>query len=227
VNFVIDSKIQDRHCVSLPDARGAFGTLFVPCGCHSSSQYQWFVAQSEHRQERLALQWIRRLGLCAWLPEFSPVKRRSALRRPLTEAPRYQYGQRDLSADPHIRPLFRTYLLFEADLAEDLWRGVYSQPGVSAVLGTRFGPEPVPQAAMDVLWKQCAADGVIYEARPDAGRKPIGRSTAVRLTDDFDPRFAGLEGIVEYTNAQRVNILLEILGREVRLSAQRRYVEQI
>ncbi len=47
-------------------------------------------------------------------------------------------------AEHRIKLLFPRYVLFQADLtSQDRWRGLYTQPGVETLLGTR-GELPTP-----------------------------------------------------------------------------------
>jgi len=150
---------------------------------------------TEFGQEKTAERAVRGLGLCTWLPKHFA-------------------GGRE-------RPLFPAYLFAQADLSADPWRGIYRQRGVATILGTQHErPAVVPAAALAVLWADCAANGVIYPKTdvPRAPLPPIPPGAEVTVAAGA---FAGLRGICQMTDRDRVTILLRILGREARVTMPR------
>ena len=98
------------------------------------------------------------------------------------------------------------------------------------ILGTRSTrlerPASVPASVLDILWRQCAADGVIYPPEPLVADRatPIPCGTTVLLASGA---MIGLTGICQWSDGKRVRLLLEILGRGVRVTVPRSSVEAI
>ena len=113
-----------------------------------------------------------------------------------------------------IKPLFPSYLFCQVNLAEEAWRRIYRTRGVVTILGTRYErPRTVPNAAMQELWARVDADGLISE-RPGPPDLLPGAGVV------FGPGSV-LTGICEKSSAERVTILFQLLGREVRTTVPR------
>jgi hypothetical protein len=182
---VIDAKINPARDASSTDARGALFP-FVPCGCQRGPGFHWYCVNTEFHQEVLALQQLRTLGFCTWLPQ---------------EAPK----------DSPIRPLFARYLFVQFDRADDGWREIYSRRGVVTILGTSSGrPACMPAGALESLWEQCHPNGVIY---PDpVETSPAVPALVVRRAK---PLPTGFEHITQWSASSRLAILLRTLNGEV------------
>ena len=175
---------------------------FVPTGYQQSAAFCWLCVFTVSGSETLADVRLRQLGLCTWLPLY------------MRRDPR---PQRD-----RIRPIFHRYLFVQADLGATMWRGIYRTPGVVTVLGTHHErPARVPDAALALLWADCGPNGVIYPPAP-AAAVAIPSGSSVRLTGGA---FAGLVGICHLSSAERVRIMLQVLGRDVSMSVPRDRVE--
>jgi len=178
---------------------GAPVGAFVPCGCRSEPSFQWLCVNTEFGRETLADQELRTLGLCTWLPSH------------------LQRGR--------IRPLFPRYLFVQADRGAELWRRIYRTRGVVTVLGSGR-PARVPAVVLEVLWRQCAPNGVSYPPEP----VPVDRTSlippgaAVLIADGV---MVGLTGICQWSDGKRVRLLLEILGRGVDVTVPRSSVDAV
>lgn len=193
---MVDNHIEKAAPAGIAEARGP-PLPFVPSGCHWEPGYRWLCVHTIPGGEILALQSLRKLGLCTWLPEH-------------------------LSAGGRICPLFPRYLLVQADLGADVWRAIYRTPGVKTILGTHHErPASLPAHALASLWRQCAANGVIYPAEPPAKTRPIVILPGTVLELAAGP-FVARTGVCEWSERERVAILLTVFGREVRVIVPRR-----
>lgn len=155
---------------------------------------RWYVVHSHAQGEARASAHLARQGFETWLP----MHRR-----------RIRHARRAVSA---LRPLFPRYLFVRLDLAAEPWRSVLSTVGVAAVVGAEGRPQAVPEAVVAELKSRADAAGVVE----------LGPAHPFRKGDRV--RFAGgalrhVEAILEAaTDAERVAVLLDLMGRSVRLT---------
>jgi transcriptional antiterminator RfaH len=153
---------------------------------------RWYVVRSQPHAERRARQNLERQGYEAWLP-LCRRRRRHARRVELV-----------------LRPLFPRYLFVAFDLETTPWRPMLSTFGVSGVIQGPEGPLPVPEPVIAGLRARADEAGVLALDPP--AYQPGAR---VRITSG---PLADLEGIFQVrTDAERVAILLRLMGREVRV----------
>jgi transcriptional antiterminator RfaH len=178
---------------------GAPVGAFVPCGCRGEPAFQWLCVNTEFGRETLADQELRTLGLCTWLPSHLLRDR--------------------------IRPLFPRYLFVQADRGAELWRRIYRTRGVVTILGSGR-PASVPASVLEILWQQCAPNGVIYPPKP----VPVDHTTPIPCGSSVllaSGAMIGLTGICQWSDGKRVRLLLEILGRGVAVTVPRASVEAV
>lgn len=151
----------------------------------------WFVVQTHPRGEERALINLGRQGFEAYLPKY--LKRRRHARKVETVA----------------TPLYPRYLFVSAESALSRWRSIHSTFGVSRLLCRRDVPESVP-------------DGVIagLRRREEGGLVRLARRTyaageRVRILDGVFADHLGL--YEEMKDEERICVLLELLGRKVRI----------
>lgn len=153
---------------------------------------RWYVVQTQaHAEERARLN-LERQGYAAWLPLYRKARRHAG------------------RSETVLRPLFPRYLFVSLDREREPWRAVLSTFGVSRFVGGAEGPEPVPEAVIEGLRARAGPDGLFaLRARLKAGDR-------VRIAQG---PFAELEGVFQAaSDAERVLILLRLLGREVRVA---------
>lgn len=154
---------------------------------------QWYVVHTQPQHELRADVNLRRQGFTTYLPRY--LRRRRHARR----------------TDTVVRPLFPRYLFVGIDLARDRWRAIQSTFGVSHLVLTGEEPTPLPGGVIEEIRSRESEDGYVVLGLP-AGLKPGSR---VRLTDGI---FAESRGILDrVADDRRVAILLDLLGREVRV----------
>jgi transcriptional antiterminator RfaH len=153
---------------------------------------RWYVVQTQPHAEAKAAMHLARQGFVAYLPRY--LKRRRHARKIET-----------VSA-----PLFPRYLFVAVDTSAQRWRSIQSTIGVSHLVGK---DEPT-----------ALADKIIEELRgreDDKGfiqllsRPRFSPGDAVRVLDGV---FAACLGLYEsMADTERVAVLLDLLGRKVRV----------
>jgi transcriptional antiterminator RfaH len=154
---------------------------------------RWYVVQTHSHKELRAAQNLNRQGFATYLPRCSR-KRRHARR-----------------TDVVLRPLFPRYLFVALDLAHDRWRSVQSTFGVNHLLTAGDEPLPIADELVDEIRAREDENGLVVLGLPPG----IGVGSKVRLIDGI---FAEEQGILErIAGSRRVSILLQLLGRDVRV----------
>jgi transcriptional antiterminator RfaH len=154
---------------------------------------RWYVVQTHPHAEVKAMLHLRRQGFAVYLPRY--LKRRRHARR--------------IETVPS--PLFPGYLFVAIDMGTQRWRSINSTVGVARLVCN--GGEPAA-AAVGVV------DGLIH--REDANhfirlepRPRFAPGDRIRVLDGVFSACLGLfEGM---TDAERAAILLDLLGRKVRV----------
>jgi len=158
-----------------------------------SSRPHWYVAQTQPNAENKAVINLGRQGFVTYLPRYLK-RRRHARRSEIVPA-----------------PLFPRYLFVQIDVAMQRWRSIYSTFGVSQLIGHSDTPTPVSDHVITTLrLREDEAGYIQLEHRP-----------AFRVGDKIqvlDGVFADCLGLYEgMKDSDRVAILLDLLGRKVRV----------
>jgi transcriptional antiterminator RfaH len=155
---------------------------------------RWYVVQSHPNAEQRALAHLERQGFPTYLPRF--LKRRRHARR----------------VEIVPAPLFPRYLFVGIDLATQRWRSIFSTGGVSRLICQGEQPAAIPERVIDSLKLREDADGYV-QLDHRAGFRTGDR---IRILEGAFVDCLGLyEGMRE---SQRVAILLDLLGRKVRVT---------
>ncbi len=154
---------------------------------------QWFVVQTHPNGEIKAALNLRRQNFSIYLPQYLKL-RRHARRRDWVRA-----------------PLFPRYLFVSLDLGADRWSAVRSTMGVSHLICNGNDPVPVPDAIIGAIRAREDAQGIVSLNRV----VPLRRGESVRvLAGAFSDQVAIFDC---ETAADRVRVLLNLLGRIVRI----------
>ena len=158
-----------------------------------SSGHRWYVVQTHPHAESKAQMHLSRQGFSTYLPRY--LKRRRHARR----------------FEIVARPLFPRYMFVAIDIATQRWRSVCSTIGITRLVCQGDRPAAVPDAVVDGLRRDEDSAGFIrLPVRP--AFKP---GETVRVLDGVFSTCLGLfEGM---TDGERVAILLDLLGRKVRV----------
>jgi len=154
---------------------------------------RWYVAHTQAREEEKARVNLVRQGFTAYLPQYR--KRRRHARR----------------VDWIRAPLFPRYLFVAMDIACTRWRAVSSTFGVSHLVCHGDRPVPVPHGVVEEILARNDENGLI----PVEPRVPFRKGDAVQVVAGaLADRIGLFEGV---TDEERVILLLDLLGRQVRV----------
>jgi len=155
--------------------------------------HRWYVAQTHAHAETKAAMHLRRQGFETYLPRY--LKRRRHARRTETVA----------------APLFPRYLFVAFDASCQRWRSIQSTFGVTHLVCTGEDPATLPNEIIEKLRHREDEHGFI---RLNTAAQ-FARGDKIQVVDGVFSLCSGLfEGI---TDSERVTILLELLGRKVRV----------
>jgi transcriptional antiterminator RfaH len=153
---------------------------------------RWYVVQSQPNAENRAVMHLERQGFATYLPRY--LKRRRHARR----------------VDIVPAPLFPRYLFVAIDMTMQRWRSIYSTIGVAQLICNGDVPTAVPDEVVTTL-----------KAREDAVGFIRLEPRSFRLGDKIrilEGVFADCLGLYDgMTDRDRVTILLDLLGRKVRV----------
>jgi len=153
---------------------------------------RWYVVQTHPHAEARAAHQLERQGFASYLPRY--LKRRRHARR--------------LEIVP--APVFPRYLFVTIDLAAQRWRAIHSTVGVSQLVCHGSDPAPLADHVIAQL-RDREVDGFVR--LPARSRFSPGDSVRV-----LDGAFASCIGLFEgMRDGERVAILLDLLGRKVRI----------
>lgn len=153
---------------------------------------QWYAVHAHAHGENKAVAHLRRQGFETYLPRY--LKRRRHARRIETVA----------------APVFPRYLFVSIDVATQRWRAIQSTVGVVGLVRNGEALAPVPPQVIAALKQREDERGFIQLS--DKPRFSPGDQ--VRVVDGV---FSDCHGMFEGGDQDRVSILLDLLGRKVRL----------
>jgi len=162
---------------------------------------RWYVAQSHVHAELKAAMHLGRQGFEVYLPRYR--KQRRHARR----------------IDVVAAPLFSRYLFVSIDRGAQRWHSIQSTIGINRLVGNGDEPGTVAPEIIKGLWDREDADGfVLLEQRPR-----FSQGDQVRISDGaFCDRLGLYE---EISGHHRSAILLDLLGRKVRVVLDSRVIE--
>lgn len=155
---------------------------------------RWYVVHTQPNAERKACAHLLRQGFEIYAPHYR--KRRRHARR----------------VETVIAPLFPRYLFVAVDTATQRWRSIQSTIGVSRLVCNGDVPAPVPDEVLAQLRAQEDGAGLI---KVDTTPR-FARGDKIRILDGLFSACIGW--FEEVTDSERVSILLDLLGRKVRVA---------
>jgi transcriptional antiterminator RfaH len=158
---------------------------------------RWYVVHSHPASEAKAMENLERQGFAAYLPRYRKLRR---------HARRHEQV---------MRPLFPRYLFVAVDLMQQRWRPILSTIGVADVVRRGDVPTAVPDDVIEAI--RAGEDAGAFDDIGAVGR--LRRGDSVQLVAgpfaDCVGRFCRL------SDADRVIVLLDLLGREIRAEVPR------
>jgi transcriptional antiterminator RfaH len=158
------------------------------------TQARWYVVQTQPNGEAKAAQNLQQQGYRIYLPRY--LKRRRHARK----------------VDTVAKPLFPRYMFVAIDPASQRWRSIQSTFGVARLVCNGDEPAMVPDGVVQAIRAREDDRGFIaLDAKPAFAPGDKVRVLAGAFMDS-----AGLfNGLADH---DRVSILLDMLGRKVRVS---------
>lgn len=154
---------------------------------------RWYVVHSQPSAEPKATWHLRNQGYEVYLPRYLK---------------KIRHARRTMMAP---RPLFPNYLFVSMDLDVTRWRAIRSTVGVAGLVCTGDRPAPVPVGIVEEIRQFEDLSGMVHPPKPDG----FAKGQRVQIEEGA---FDGLTGLVEgMSDAERVILLLDLLGREVRI----------
>lgn len=158
----------------------------------TESLRRWFVAKTHPNAEPKALFHLQRQGFEVYLPRY--LRRISHARR--------------ISWQP--RPLFPTYIFVSMTGSEQRWRAINSSVGIAHLICDARGPVSVPRGLVEQIQAEEDESGLVLTGR----KVPFEKGAEVQV---ISGPFADHIGRFDCTtDDQRVVILLDLMGRQVK-----------
>src|SRR3989338_8978188 len=156
---------------------------------------QWFVSHTQPLKEIVAQIHLLEQGYEVYLPRFKKLKKHA---RKVEEV---------------LSPLFPRYIFICMDISTTQWRQINGTRGISYLLtGSSGKPSFISTKIIESLKAQEEAPGVV----PLHSVTTLCVGDKVLLTEGmFKDQLAVLE---KFTDTYRVQVLLSLLGKDVRLS---------
>jgi transcriptional antiterminator RfaH len=156
--------------------------------------FRWYVVQTQPHAEGKAARHLNRQDFVTYLPRY--LKKRRHARR----------------VDEVAAPLFPRYLFVSMDVATQRWLSIRSTFGVTQLVCHGDRPAAVPDEVIEALRRREDASGLVkLDRRPQfaPGQKV---SVLYGAFQDCCGLYEGMSG------KERVAILLDLLGRKVRIN---------
>lgn len=152
---------------------------------------RWYVVHTKQNGERTAEANLVRQGFRSYCPQISAIP-----------------------AKVQRVPLFPRYMFVELDLDADPWRSVNGTIGVVGLV--QFGPKPspVPPGVVEDIMRREGEDGLIVLPHP---YPRLQAGDEIVLSNGPLDRQLGI--IHRLTGPRRAEILLQLMGREVKVTA--------
>lgn len=159
-----------------------------------SATSAWYVVQTQIQAEAKAAANLVQQGFEIYLPRYLKTSRH-ARRVNIVRA-----------------PLFPNYLFVRIDMESQRWRAINSTVGVQRLIGSESMPARIAADIVQGLKEHEQTDGFLSIVSP-AARFKAGDAVRV-LRNGFDSCRGTFQG---KTENERVEVLLEMLGRKVRV----------
>jgi len=173
-------------------------------GGAANAEPNWYVVHTQPNSERQAAEHIARQGFTTYLPRY--LKKRRHARR----------------VDVIAMPFFPRYLFVAIDVGQQRWRAINSTFGVSRIVASGGEIHPVMRGVVEAIKAREGPDGYLDYAAPVARFKP---GAPIRVVNGPFEACCGLfEALTEH---ERVAILLDLLGRKVRVILDAHAVEAL
>ncbi|MCR4378468.1 MAG: transcriptional activator RfaH [Rhodospirillales bacterium] len=152
----------------------------------------WYVVRTKSRCEDRSAWHLENQGFEVYLPHYRKQVRHAR------------------SVKSVLRPLFSGYLFVHMDLDQQRWRAINGSVGVISLVPSGDAPKPIPNEIVDHIRAREDKSGAVSLA-------PHGlqKGDKVHMREGALAEYAAL--LEEVCDEKRVILLLNLMGREVRL----------
>lgn len=155
---------------------------------------RWYAVQTQSCAEEKARFHLSAQGFHVYLPRFSKQRRHAR------------------KVETVLRALFPGYVFVELDLEVDQWRSINGTVGAIGMVRHGDKPAPIPCEIIEAIKEREDETGAVSLAP-----KGLTKGDRVRV---MDGAFAEHTGILqEVSDEKRVILLLNLLGRQIRVTA--------
>ena len=155
----------------------------------------WFVVRAKTGAEDRAVWHLKNQGFGAYLPRYRKEIRHAR------------------KTSTVLRPLFPGYVFVRMDIAQQRWRAINGTVGVISLVQFGGAPHPLNDAVIDAIRDR--EDGGLVSLAPDGLKK----GDRVRVREGAFVEHTAL--LAEVSDDMRVILLLDLMGREVRVTMRR------
>jgi transcription antitermination factor NusG len=178
----------------------------------------WYCVRTDYAGEMTADLKIREAGFTVFAPmQWQPAQ------------PARRDGRYFRPARPARTGLLFARYMFAQFRRSDPWQAIHNLPGVDCILGTAHDrPSPMSDQAILAVRGMCLENGCRYPDGVDLHNLdafvPLEIGSVARF---ISGSMADRQGICEWSDSERVKLLMSILGRDVRITARRSMVEAV
>ncbi|MEI8321053.1 MAG: transcriptional activator RfaH [Alphaproteobacteria bacterium] len=163
---------------------------------------EWFVVYTHPQKELTSCQHLQEQGFLVYLPRFKKTRRHA---RKVEEV---------------LSPLFPRYLFVNLDITKDLWRSINGTRGVSYIISQDSKPIPIPESVITELQAAETQEGLVPLEQLSLFQK--GDSVSIQ-----EGVFKGHTAVFEkMSDKDRVELLLNFLGRDTKITVSRHFVDK-
>jgi transcriptional antiterminator RfaH len=163
-----------------------------------NAQSRWYAVHCQPHRENAAAAHLKNQDFAVFLP-----RREKAVRHAR-------------KIEKVRRPFFPGYLFINLDIDRQRWRSINSTVGVIRIVMQNERPAPAPIGVIEALKIACGDDDIL-QVGPDLR---VGQKILV-----IDGPFADFVGeLDQLTDAERVRVLLDIMGGRTRVVLPREYL---
>lgn len=162
----------------------------------------WFVAQLKPQGLRMAVQNLGRQDF----QSFCPKRLETSIKR----------GRATMAE----KPLFPGYLFVQFDPAEAGWTSINGTRAINRLIITDLRkPKPLPAEFMSGLMARCGTLGVVVA--------PSGLEVGDTIRVLSGPFAEAVARIEQFTDDERLQILMDLMGQKTRISVSKSKVEKL
>lgn len=157
------------------------------------SMSEWYIVRTQSRAEERAVWNLNNQGFETYLPRYRKSVRHARKTKTV------------------LCPLFPGYVFVQVNIKRQHWRSINGTFGVISIVQFGDGPTPIDAAIVDSIRIREDEPGIVNIASHG-----LKKGDRVRVCDGAFADYTAL--LEDISDSQRVFLLLDIMGREVRLN---------